>query len=191
MPLRLRVVRAEGVEPPRLSTLEPKSSASTSSATRANRPRGYSKDRRGSKRMWQPEMPAGVRILEKGPHLAARTPDDPSYARFARHTAAGSAAAIATRAAHPGAGRNSFTSAGYRCAAADPDGAAVDADGTDRLRPGRKAAEDQVHRFFRCEADCRPGHDIAGEVLASEHLQTRDAACGGQRCAIWTRIFAS
>ena len=79
--------------------------------------------------MWQPEMPAGVRILEKGPHLAARTPDDPSYARFARHTAAGSAAAIATRAAHPGAGRNSFTSAGYRCAAADPDGAAVDAEG--------------------------------------------------------------
>ena len=30
------LVRMEGIEPPRLSTLEPKSSASTSSATSAN-----------------------------------------------------------------------------------------------------------------------------------------------------------
>ena len=49
-PDRLRgvMVRAEGVEPPHLSILEPKSSASTSSATRARlrKEAAYSKDGR-------------------------------------------------------------------------------------------------------------------------------------------------
>ena len=52
--LRSEMVRAEGLEPPRLATLEPKSSASTSSATRARtllqRWRAYSKAGRRGKR---------------------------------------------------------------------------------------------------------------------------------------------
>ena len=53
--LRVAMVRAEGVEPPHLSILEPKSSASTNSATRARPAKvgAYSKDVRSG----NPEPP--------------------------------------------------------------------------------------------------------------------------------------
>ena len=94
------MVRAEGVEPPRLATLEPKSSASTSSATRADKERRYSKDRRRGNRLRLSRVCGGER-------------NDHDSADAARNSAAArTAATLSARTAYTGTAGNACSIAG-------------------------------------------------------------------------------
>ena len=68
------MVRAEGLEPPRLSTLEPKSSASTSSATRARTllRKRLSGDRRAPQRRYSKDHRRGNRLGVSARFLSER-----------------------------------------------------------------------------------------------------------------------
>src|SRR3982751_3682545 len=73
------MVRAEGLEPPHLAILEPKSSASTSSATRARPPERWAaynrRGRFGNPIAWEPSVLKCVR--ERGEPLMQQLPDEP------------------------------------------------------------------------------------------------------------------
>src|SRR5262245_41396902 len=79
------VVRAEGLEPPRLASPEPKSGASASSATPARRPGRHSQPKRAA----TPALWVGGTIYRAMSHkinaeLASWAPDPPGLARFAQ-----------------------------------------------------------------------------------------------------------
>jgi hypothetical protein len=73
--LRVGMVRAEGLEPPHLAILEPKSSASTSSATRARplKVAAYSKDGR----LGNPRQGRSLSRMETQMQQPPPFPDDP------------------------------------------------------------------------------------------------------------------
>src|SRR3954451_22898087 len=72
------MVRAEGLEPPHLSTTGPKPAASTNSATRADAVGGAAYNRHspmGKAKPWQPTVPRRVR--KRGEPFMQQLPDEP------------------------------------------------------------------------------------------------------------------
>ena len=123
--LRVNMVRAEGVEPPHLSILEPKSSASTSSATRAAQEgAAYSKDKQWSKPDGdrQPRLQSRRSTGKETPNAAtAAFPGSAGLA--ARNSSALTRSGTgATRIADPGTAGNQPARSGHRHAGASTAG---------------------------------------------------------------------